>query len=38
MSGHLKSGGYDRKARELVTWTFYGFGFYILLILLARSF
>ena len=27
-SGTFKADGYDRKAKELVQWTFYGFGFY----------
>lgn len=36
LSGHLKSGGYDRKAKQLVTWTFYGLGFYAILILLLN--
>ena len=34
------SEGYDRKAKELVRWTFYGFGFYsgiILLIILLET-
>ena len=33
-SGGYKADGYDRKAKELVRWTFYGFGFYIALIIL----
>ena len=36
----FKADGYDRKARELLKWTFYGFGFYlgivILIIILSR--
>ena len=28
-AGYFKSEGYDRKAQELIRWTFYGFGFYI---------
>lgn len=28
-SGTFKADGYDRKARELVKWTLYGFGFYV---------
>jgi len=32
-SGTFKSDGYDRKAKELVKWTFYGFAFYVSLIL-----
>lgn len=35
LSGYYKSGGYDRKARELVKWTMYGFGFYLGIILLV---
>ena len=32
----LKASGYDRKYKELVRWTFYGFGFYVgLFILIA---
>jgi hypothetical protein len=34
LSGAFRSEGYDRKARELVKWTLFGFGFYIALILL----
>ncbi|MEO8146231.1 MAG: hypothetical protein ABI723_01275 [Bacteroidia bacterium] len=41
-SATFKTDGYDRKARELVTWTLYGFGFYfgfiILIILLGKIF
>ncbi len=33
-SGLFKSEGYDTKASDLVKWTFYGIGFYILLALL----
>ena len=33
-SGILKSEGYDKKAKELFLWTFYGIGFYIGLIML----
>lgn len=29
VAGSFKSGGYDRKANELGTWTLYGFFFYI---------
>jgi hypothetical protein len=36
MSGHLKGGGYDRKAKELATWTFYGFALYAAIIILAN--
>jgi len=36
----FKADGYDRKARELLKWTFYGFGFYlgivILIVILSR--
>jgi hypothetical protein len=32
-SGLFKSEGYDKKASDLVKWTFYGIGFYILLAL-----
>ncbi len=36
----FKADGYDRKARELIKWTFYGFGFYlgivILIVILSR--
>ena len=28
-SGTFKADGYDRKARELLKWTLYGFGFYV---------
>jgi hypothetical protein len=38
-AGTYKADGYDRKAKELVKWTFYGFGAYvgfvILMIVLA---
>jgi len=33
-SGTFKADGYDRKAKELLTWTLYGFGFYIALVIL----
>jgi hypothetical protein len=33
-SGIFKGDGYERKARELVKWTLFGFGFYISLVLL----
>ena len=33
-AGSLKGDGYDRKAKDLTTWTFYGFAFYIVLILI----
>lgn len=33
-SGTFKADGYDRKAKELVNWTIYGFGFYVGLIVL----
>ncbi|MDR2425298.1 MAG: hypothetical protein LBD59_11360 [Prevotellaceae bacterium] len=33
-SGTFKADGFDRKARELVRWTIYGFGFYAGLIVL----
>jgi hypothetical protein len=36
LSGVFKADGYDRKARELVTWTLYGFGFYIGIIVLIN--
>ena len=36
LSGTFKGDGYDRKANELVKWTFYGFGFYIGLVLLLK--
>ena len=32
LSGTFKSEGYDRKASDLVTWTLYGLGFYLLVI------
>jgi hypothetical protein len=31
LSGYYKADGYDRKARELGTWTLYGFCFYFVL-------
>ena len=33
-SGTFKADGYDRKAKELVRWTIYGFGFYVGLVVL----
>lgn len=33
-SGTFKADGYDRKAKELVRWTIYGFGFYFGLVVL----
>jgi uncharacterized membrane protein (DUF106 family) len=33
-SGTFKADGYDRKAKELVRWTTYGFGFYAALVVL----
>lgn len=38
MSGHLRTNGYDRKAKELVTWTLYGFAFYTVMAILLFSF
>jgi hypothetical protein len=35
-AGIFKSDGYDRKAKELVKWTLYGFGFYIGIIVLIN--
>ena len=32
LSAFYKSGGYDRKARELAVWTIYGFIFYAVLV------
>jgi len=41
-AGTYKADGYDRKAKELVKWTLYGFGFYIsipiLILILSRIF
>ncbi|MCO4294068.1 hypothetical protein NF867_14470 [Solitalea sp. MAHUQ-68] len=40
-SGTFKADGYDRKAKELVRWTLYGFSFYLglaFLIFLIDSF
>jgi hypothetical protein len=37
LSGYFKGSGYDRKAKELVLWTFYGFGFYFLLIFILKN-
>ena len=37
LSGTFKSEGYDRKASELVKWTFFGFGFYVLVILILSN-
>ena len=34
LSGTYKVEGYDRKARELVRWTLYGFGFYFSFVML----
>ena len=34
LSGYYKSEGYDKKGRDLVKWTFLGFGFYISLIII----
>lgn len=34
MSGILKGDGYDKKARDLIQWTFYGLRFYFALIVL----
>jgi hypothetical protein len=34
MSGLFKADGYDRKAREMVRWTLYGFAGYVCLIVL----
>ncbi len=28
-AGTFRADGYDRKARELIRWTLYGFGFYV---------
>jgi hypothetical protein len=33
-SGTYKADGYDRKAKQLVRWTLYGFGFYFGFIIL----
>jgi len=35
-AGIFKSDGYDRKAKELVRWTLYGFGFYVGFIVLIN--
>ena len=37
LSGTFKSEGYDRKASELVKWTLFGFGFYVLVILILSN-
>ncbi len=37
-SGTFKADGYDRKARELVRWTLYGFIFYVGLVILIMIF
>jgi hypothetical protein len=34
LSGLFKADGYDRKAKEMVRWTLYGFGFYVGLVVL----
>jgi len=34
-AGTFKADGYYRKAKEMIRWTLYGFGFYIGLLLLA---
>ncbi|MES2764438.1 MAG: hypothetical protein V4642_01110 [Bacteroidota bacterium] len=36
LSGVFKADGYSRKSKELSRWTLYGFGFYIIVILLSR--
>jgi hypothetical protein len=33
-SGTFKADGYDKKAKELIKWTLYGFGFYLGLFIL----
>ena len=35
-AGIFKSDGYDRKAKEMVKWTLYGFGFYVGFIVLIN--
>ena len=35
LSGYYKAEGYNRKAKDLVVWTLYGFCFYIIIILIA---
>ncbi|HCS21459.1 MAG TPA: hypothetical protein DIW47_13020 [Bacteroidetes bacterium] len=34
LSGLLKTEGYEKKAQDLATWTIYGFGFYLGLVIL----
>jgi hypothetical protein len=36
ISLYFRSAGYDRKAKELVVWTFYGFAFYLLSIVVLK--
>jgi hypothetical protein len=38
LAGTYKADGYDRKANEAWRWTFYGFGFYFGIVLLAMVF
>lgn len=35
LSGYFKMNGYDKKANELARWTFYGFGLYIIIMILV---
>ena len=37
LSGFYKSNGYDKKAKDLVIWTFFGFGSYLLLIIVLSQ-
>ncbi|MBI3235578.1 MAG: hypothetical protein HYZ42_16320 [Bacteroidetes bacterium] len=37
LSTGLRTGGYERKADELNRWTYYGIGFYILIIILSKN-
>jgi hypothetical protein len=38
LSGYYKGDGYDKKARDLVKWTLFGFGFYFLFFLIISIF
>ena len=38
LSGYYKSDGYDKKAKDLVLWTFLGICFYIIFGIVAASF
>ena len=38
LSGYLKGNGYEKKSKDLTTWTLYGFGFYIIIIILLNTF